>query len=447
MHETVWWYLIVGGVLIFMGVAATTFKRLPCSAAMLYLAIGYALGPSAVGLLHLDIVRDAHALRSLTEVALLVSLFAIGLRLRVPLFAPLWALPLRLGFVAMVLTIPLLTLVGVYVLHLGWGPALLLAAILAPTDPVLAHDVQVQESNDLDLLRFALSGEGGLNDGIALPFALLGVALCTASAAPEGASLTWRFALEAIYGVAGGLVIGGVLGWITTWSVAWLRTRHAQALGLEGFFALGLIGLSYGTAQLAHTYGFVAVFAAGVAMRRVEHRASGGRSPREAIGAVDSEDVAATAADPQKAHAYMAESVLGFTIELERIAEVAVMMIVGNILANLDTPLFTWHSVVLIVALFVVVRPVSVEISLIGSSASHAQRRLMSWFGIRGIGSFYYLALALEALQGRHAGEVVPLVPLTLAVITSSVVVHGISATPLMNWYRRMMHLSRDDDE
>ncbi|MBP0589992.1 cation:proton antiporter [Paraburkholderia sp. LEh10] len=436
MHEeTVWWYLIVGGVLIFMGVAATTFKRLPLSAAMLYLAIGFALGPSALDLLQLDIARDAHILRPVTEVALLVSLFAIGLRLRLPLFAPLWALPLRLGFAAMLLTIPLLTLVGALLLGLDWGPSLLLAAILAPTDPVLAHDVQVQDSDDVDLLRFSLSGEGGLNDGIALPFALLGLALCGAGTAAGHGAPGWRFALEATAGIAGGLAIGGVLGWITTWSVAWLRTRHAQALGLEGFFALGLIGLSYGVAQLAHCYGFLAVFAAGVAMRRVEHRASGERSPRETIGTVDSEDVVATAADPQKAHAFMAESVLGFTIELERIAEVAVMMIVGNMLATSGASLFTWQSALLIVALFLVVRPLAVEASLLGSDASHAQRRLMSWFGIRGIGSFYYLAFALEATQGRHTQDVVALIPLTLAVITSSVVVHGITATPLMNWY------------
>ncbi|AUT62589.1 MULTISPECIES: cation:proton antiporter [Paraburkholderia] len=437
-EETVWWYLIVGGVLIFMGVAATTFKRLPLSAAMFYLAIGYALGPSGLGLLQLDLARDAHILRPVTEVALLVSLFAIGLRLRLPLFAPMWTLPLRLGFVAMVLTIPLLTLVGVLLLDLDWGPSLLLAAILAPTDPVLAHDVGVQDSDDLDLLRFSLSGEGGLNDGIALPFVLLGLALCT-SGAPHGNEASgWRIAFEAIAGIPGGLVIGGLLGWMTTKSVAWLRTRHAQALGLEGFFALGLIGLAYGAALLVHCNGFVAVFAAGVAMRGVEHRASGSRSAREAIGTVDSEDVVATASDPRKAHAFMAESVLGFTIELERIAEVVVMMIVGNVLATSGASLFTWQSAVLIAALFIVVRPLAVEASLLGSNAAHAQRRLMSWFGIRGIGSFYYLALALESMQQRHMQDLLPLVPLTLAVITSSVIVHGISATPLMNWYHRI---------
>jgi NhaP-type Na+/H+ or K+/H+ antiporter len=246
--------------------------------------------------------------------------------------------------------------------------------------------------------------------------------------------LTWAFAGGALWGIAGAIAIGGALGWATTHAVAWLRTRFAQALGLEGFFALGLIELSFGCAQLAQTYGFLAVFAAGVAMRRVEHKASGERSPRSTIGTVDSEDVSATAADPDKVHAYMTESVLGFTIELERIAEVAIMAMIGNVIANLRVPFFTWPSVALIVVLFLFIRPAAVELCLLGSQASHAQRRLMSWFGIRGIGSFYYLAYALE--NGPSAA-VLPLLPLTLAVVTASVIVHGVSATPLMNWYHR----------
>jgi NhaP-type Na+/H+ or K+/H+ antiporter len=354
--------------------------------------------------------------------------------LRVPVFDALWWLPLRLGAPAMLLTIPLLMLFGVYVLRLDWGPALLLAAILAPTDPVLAHDVQVHNPGDRDLLRFALSGEGGLNDGIALPFAMLGLALCAAPPGSMTTALSWRFAATAVWGIAGAVAIGAALGWATTHAVTWLRTHHAQALGLEGFFALGLIELSFGAAQLAYAYGFLAVFAAGVAMRRVEHQASGERSPRSTIGTVDSEDVSATAADPDKAHAYMTESVLGFTIELERIAEVAIMAMIGNVLATLRAPLFTWQSAALIVVLFLLVRPLAVELSLLGSRASQAQRRLMSWFGIRGTGSFYYLAYALEHGQ---AAQILPLAPLALAVVTGSVVIHGVSATPLMNWYHR----------
>ena len=179
MRETIW-FLIVGGMFVGMGVASSLFKRLPLTGAMLYLAAGFALGPKGGGLLALDITKDAALVRLLTEVALLASLFAIGLRLRAPIFASLWTLPVRLGLLAMLVTVPLLACFGAWGLGLAWGPAWVLAAMLAPTDPVLAHDVQVRDANDLDIVRFALSGEGGLNDGIALPFALIALACCTA---------------------------------------------------------------------------------------------------------------------------------------------------------------------------------------------------------------------------------------------------------------------------
>lgn len=434
MHETLW-YLIVGAVLMGMGIATSALRHLPCSTAMIYLLLGVLLGPAGAGLLHLDLERDAPLLRSVVEVALLVSLFAIGLRLRVPLFDPLWRMPCRLGLLAMIVTVPLLAGCAVLALGLAWGPAVLLAAILAPTDPVLAHDVQVRDPGDRDLVRFALSGEGGLNDGIALPFALAGLALCgNPDATHRMPLLSAGFALAALWGIAGAAAIGGALGWATTKTIGWLRTQHAQALGLEGFFALALIVLSFGAAQLAHAFGFIATFAAGVAMRRVEHQASGDRAPHDVIGKIDAADVVATEQHPEKAHAYMAESVLGFTIELERIAEAVVMTMVGGVLATLPGPVFTWRTAALTAALFVVVRPAAVLLSLAGSGATRAQRRLMAWFGIRGIGSFYYLAFVLEH---GPADAVRPLAAPVLAVIAASVIAHGVSATPLMNWYHR----------
>lgn len=432
MIETIW-FLVVGGVLIFMGLASSTFRRLPISTAMCYLAIGFALGPAAANLLSLDLATDATVLRRITEVAMLASLFAIGLRLRVPPTDRIWILPVRLGLVAMVLTVLALTVFCVYVLGLGWGPALLLAAMLAPTDPVLAHDVQVETPGDIDLLRFSLTGEGGLNDGIALPFALLGIAVCRFEATPSEA-LHWDFALQAVWGIAGALASGWLLGALSVRLVAYLRTRHGQALGPEGFYALGLIALSYGVAELLHTYAFLAVFAAGLAMRRVEQKASGDKTPRQAVGKIDADDVGAAAADPERAHPFVAERVHGFTIELERIAEVAIMLMVGALLATMWRDLFTWKAAALITALFLVLRPAAVELSLIGSNAVGTQRRLISWFGIRGVGSFYYLLYALE-----HAPRDIatPLVPLVIATIAASVVVHGITATPLMNRYQR----------
>jgi sodium/hydrogen antiporter len=216
--------------------------------------------------------------------------------------------------------------------------------------------------------------------------------------------------------------------------IAWLRSRHGLALGPEGFYALGLIALAYGVAELIHTYAFLAVFAAGLAMRRVEQKASGDKSAHEAVGVIDTEDVGATASDPDRAHAFVAERVLGFTIELERIAEVAIMLMVGSVLANVWDRLFTWQGAAVVGLLFFVARPLSVQASLLGSSATRSQRLLTSWFGIRGVGSFYYLMYALEHAP-RSVAE--PLAPLVLGVIAASVILHGITSTPLMNRYGR----------
>ena len=155
----------------------TLLKRLPLSPGILYLAIGYALGPSGWALMAPAPILHSADLETMAEVALLISLFSVGLKLGVPLRDKRWYLPLRLAFPAMALTVGLVSVMGVLLLGLPVGAAILLAAILAPTDPVLASDVQVEGSSDRDRLRFSLTAEGGLNDGAAFPFVLLALGL------------------------------------------------------------------------------------------------------------------------------------------------------------------------------------------------------------------------------------------------------------------------------
>jgi len=432
MHETTW-FIVAGGILIFMGIIGSTFKHLPASSAMVYLVTGFVLGPMGFGLLNIDISAKGALLRQITELAILVSLFAIGLRTRVPPKDRIWLIPLRLGLGAMIVTIAIAVVVFVFVLGMTWGPALLLAAILAPTDPVLAHEVQVQSPGDVDLLRFSLTGEGGLNDGIALPFALLGIAVCNYEASPTQA-LSWHFAGAALWGVVGAMTVGWLSGNIASRFISWLRTRHTLALGPEGFYALGVIAVSYGVAELINTYAFLAVFAAGLAIRRVEQASSGDKSAAQAVGSVDPEDVGAAASDPNRAQAFMAASVLGFTVELERIGEMVVMLMVGSAMAFVWPHLFAWPVLITIVALFFIARPIAVQISMLGTGATSSQRWLISWFGIRGVGSFYYL---LYAFENAPKTAVMPLAPVVLGVIAASVIAHGITSTPLMNRYRR----------
>ncbi|MGN6701867.1 MAG: cation:proton antiporter [Burkholderiaceae bacterium] len=411
-----------------MGAIKSLLQKMPFSPAMCYLPVGYALGPGGFGLVDLRIERDATLLTWLTEAALLISLFSVGLRLRIPLRDPIWRLPLRLAGLAMLPTIAMLAVIGFFWLGLPLGAAILLGAILAPTDPILASDVQIQDVGDRDRIRFGLSAEGGLNDGTAYPFIMLGLALV---GAPDAAAYRHpAVLLQVAWGISAGLVAGWCLGWLTTHAVVRLRSRHKLAIGMEEFLTIGLIAFSYGVAHLIHAIGFLAVFATGVAVRHIEFAASGKRAANSVIGPVTLDSRETVASDPEKAPAYMAESVLGFNEHLENIAEFVMVILLGVILSDAGFSIF---GVLLAVILFVVVRPLSVGLSLIGSPVTPAQRRLIAWVGIRGIGSLYYLVFAAQ--HGRILRLRPDFLSIILTVVALSIVVHGISATPLMKRY------------
>jgi len=302
------WAIILGVLLIAMVLSGTLLKRLPLSTAILYLMAGFILGPAGWGILALNPLNHAAFLERATEVAVLISLFSVGLKLGLPLSNRHWLLPLRLAFISMTITVALIALTGTLLLDLPMGAAVLLGAILAPTDPVLASAVQVESSSDRDRLRFSLTGEGGLNDGTAFPFVMLGLGLLGLHNLGTGG---WRWlAMDVVWATTGGLLIGGILGALIGKLVVYLRTRHQESVGLDEFLALGLIALAYGVSVLAQAYGFLAVFAAGLALQRVKEQS--GRihiftaEPRQ--GQADNEPIA-HAIHADHASAFMMQAV------------------------------------------------------------------------------------------------------------------------------------------
>jgi sodium/hydrogen antiporter len=413
-----------------MGLMGSIWNRLPLSPAMLYLPIGFILGPSGAALVTLDPYANAELLTLLTEIALLISLFTVGLKLRVPLSDPIWRMPFLLGVLGMLATVGLVAAAGVWLLDLPPVLAVLLGAILSPTDPVLASDVQLRDATDRDLLRFTLSAEGGLNDGTAYPMVMLGLFLLGEPQARDYGT-PWAL-LYALWGIAGGFAAGWLLARAVVGLALHLRMRYHQALGMEEFLTLGLIAGSYGLAHLVHGVGFIAVFAAGVAMRRIEHRVSGAAQPAAVIGAVPVDDEPAVAAHPRKAPAYMAETILGINQQLEHIAEFAMVLLLGIMLSG---SAFLWEGVLIAVVLLLAVRPLAVAVSLAGAGVRRSQYWLMSWFGIRGIGSLYYLMYVLQ--YDWPLAQKQYLVSLVLTAVTISILAHGISATPLMDHYQK----------
>jgi NhaP-type Na+/H+ or K+/H+ antiporter len=428
------WFIVIGLVLSMMALLGSVVDRLPLSSALIYLSIGIVLGPGVSGWLTIDPIHGAPLLEVLFLIAVLVSLFTVGLKLRTPanLFTRrLWGLPLRLAGPAMVITIALVAVFAHVVFGLDWAAATLLGAMLAPTDPVLASDVQVHHEDDRDDVRFGLSAEGGLNDASASPFVLLGLGLLGLHELGAGG---WQWlAIDVVWSAVAGFAIGWLCGLVVGAVVLAMRKHFEGAYGLEEFLGLGLIALSYGLADAAHALGFLAVLAAGLSMRRIETRSL--RTQSAEVRDKPLSESKEKADLPPEAPTHMVGDVLEFNQRFESIGEVAAVLILG---ALLSAGYFSWQGAALAGVLFLVARPVSVFIATIGSDTSHRHKRLVAWFGIRGVGSLYYLAFAID--HGLPKPLVETLLPLVLTVIASSIVVHGISATPLMKSHERRAH-------
>lgn len=423
------WALIIGTLLILMVLSGTLLKRLPVSTAILYLAAGYGLSPAGLNLLSPDPLIHSGILERVSEIAVLISLFSVGLKLGLPLSDKGWLLPIRLAIVSMTISVALTAVVGTTLLGLSLGASVLLGAILAPTDPVLASDVQVLEADDRDRLRFSLTGEGGLNDGTAFPFVVLGLGLLGLGDLGIGG---WRWiVVDVLWAVSGGLLVGGTLGALVGKLVVFLRSRHKESVGRDEFLALGLIAMAFGLALLTHTNGFLAVFAAGLALQRVrEQPGAASRMKSQGPGLQTRQTKEALSTHSGYASASMTQEVLGFNEQLERIAEMAIVIVLGGMLYYSHLPdHVVWFSLLLML----VVRPVAVWLGLLGATASRDQRILISWFGIRGIGSIYYLTYAINhGLPDPLAAEITAL---TLTAVAISIVLHGVSVTPLMGLY------------
>jgi NhaP-type Na+/H+ or K+/H+ antiporter len=426
-------YLLIGVLLVTVAMLASSVKRLPLSETMIYLAVGAALGPLGLGFLFIDPKARSELLERLAEIAVIISLFTTGLKLRVPLRDRQWWIPIGLASASMVLTVGMVALVGVFGLGLTLGGAVLLGAVLAPTDPVLASGVQLENIQDRDRLRFSLTGEAGLNDGTAFPFVMLGLGLCGLH---DLGAWGWRWwALDVVWAIGAGLVVGALCGALIGKAVIYLRREHHEGIGRDELLTLGLIALSYGAALQIHGYGFLAVFAAGLALRVVERRHTGEKPPPEELAVEAALKPDEIAIHPEKAPAHMAGTVLAINEQVERLVEVALVIVLA---ATLSPQYLRLEEAWFIAVLFLVIRPISVHLGLSGQKIPGSERRLISWFGIRGIGSLYYLMFALN--HGLPDDLTSELVSITLTTIAVSIIAHGITVTPLMDWYQKRKH-------
>lgn len=406
------WYLLVGGILLSMGLMASQLRAMPITSAMFYLAVGVVIGPTFLHLFHFNPLQQSAWLEVISEVAVLISLYTCGLKLRLPPASAAWRVPLRLATLSMVVGIGLVALFAHLALGMSWGAAVLIGAILAPTDPVLATDVQVRHVGDHDRLRFGLTAEAGLNDGTAFPFVMLGLGLLGLH--EIGTGIRWLWA-DVLWACAAGVTVGGLLGCGLAQLVFRLRRVRVETVYMDDFLGLGLIALTNGAALAVGGYAFLAVFAAAVALRQTERRLQyGGPAPErpgdEVVG--------------------LADGSLHFNEQLERIAEVVLILLLGG---SLFVNSWTWEAVATAAFVFLVARPVGVYLGLWGARVKPRARHYMAWFGVRGIGSFYYLMFAIQ--HGLAEPLALQLLSITLIVVTLSILVHGVTVTPMMRRY------------
>ncbi len=439
------WIAVVGCLLLVFAVASAHVQRLPISTSALYLGIGIVLGPAGLAWLDLDIAGEATYVEHVTELAVVVALFTGGLRLRLRINDPAWRPAFLLAGPVMILSIVAVAAFTHVALGLPVASAMLLAAMLAPTDPVLASAVSVADASDRDRVRFALSGEAGLNDGTAFPF----VALALGWTVHDGAG-SWLMgwgAAKLLWAVPAALGFGYALGALIGRLAIRMRSRGRETAAPNDFLALALIALAYAGAETIGAWGFLAVFASGVGLRAAELGVVLA-APHPVIDADDKIDNAdhppaehlvsgretPEALDqPAVAAGVVLSEILSFGDTIERLVEIALIVAVGTaVVTHWDA-----RAIPLAAALFLVIRPAVTVLVLHPTGTPAVQRWLIGWFGVRGIGSLYYLAYALgHGADPAHASE---LVDLTISVVALSVLAHGVTSQPLLTWYARRL--------
>jgi sodium/hydrogen antiporter len=398
--------LLVGALILFIAWAPLAVRRLPLSVPIMCVGIGWALFSLAPFASYSPHPSESPVLiERAAELIVIVSLMGAGLKIDRALTIANWSLTIRLLAVTMPLTIAALMALGVGLLGLPLAAALLLAAALAPTDPVLASDVQIEspEAEEENEARFALTSEAGLNDALAFPFVHLAIA-----ASLGGFTLaTWQdWAVDAVLvrlsvGLAAGIAGGWLLGYVTYR----LPTGTRLSRSGDGFVALGATLAIYALTELAHGYGFLAVFVAGLMLRR----------------AAQGHDFNTRLHD--------------FADEAERLLMLLLLVLFGAMLAGGELfEALRWSDIAFAVIALALVRPVAGMIGLAGVSRPLLERGIIATFGIRGLGSVYYLAYGLN--HGAFAGADRLWSVLSLIVFLS-IIVHGITVTPLMRRLER----------
>jgi sodium/hydrogen antiporter len=389
-------------------------RKLPLSLPIVCLALGAAL--FAIPQLTFKPLPIAfpQVTERFTEFVMIIALMGAGLKIDRAFRWREWMVTWRLIAITMPLGILAISLLAAWGMGLSWGIALLLAASLAPTDPVLASDIQVgpPKYGDEDEVRFGLTSEAGLNDGFAFPFVHLAIMLSTVAGTGQswfGEWLGYRVIWEIAAAIGAGWAIGRAFGWLTFHVSVDSKLEKTG----DGLIALAATCISYGLAEMIHCYGFLAVFVTALAFRGAH---------REHDFHHDMHDVAE---------------------QFERLAMMVLLLLFGGSLVSGLLSSLGWSDILVSLAILLVVRPLTGLVGLAGSKADWREKLILAFFGIRGVGSIYYLAFGLNHIHTADAERLWGVVGL---VILFSVVLHGLTVTPIMRSLDRQQGRDPDRD-
>jgi sodium/hydrogen antiporter len=384
-------------------------RNAPLSMPMVFLGAGMLAFTFIPSLPDPDPLQYTEFTMHLAEVCVLISLMGAGLALDRPLGLRRWSTTWRMLGLAMPLCIIALTLLGLGVLGLGLGAALLVGAALAPTDPVLASEVQVGEPADdedesargEDEIRFGLTSEAGLNDGLAFPFVYLAIAISLVGTSPREWFVPW-FTMDLLWRIGAGVLLGWLAG--KALGRLFFAARHETirlSAHSEGFVALAATFLTYGATEMVEGYGFIAVFVCAVTIRAAER----------------------THGFHRVMHSYVEQ--------LERLMTVVILVLLGGAIARGLLAGIGWPELLVALVFLVLVRPLAGWLALMRGKTGPRERTAISFFGIRGIGSLYYLAYALS--KGNFSAQATQLWAFVGLVVALSIVLHGATTAPVMN--------------
>lgn len=386
---------IIGLAALLMAWMPAISKKTGISYAIIYVLAGFVLYKVFDFFPNPNPIRNEDFTVHITELAVIISLMGTGLKIDEAFSLKNWAIPFRLISITMILSIAIVAFLAVYFLKFDLPSAILLGAVLAPTDPVLASDVQVGPPLDKQKnnVRFGLTAEAGMNDGMAFPFTWLAVSISLfGSSTKVLAEWLWMdFFYRIIIGVAAGFLIGRLLAWL----LFQLPKKNNITEVRDGFVAISTTLVVYGITELFHGYGFIAVFVAAITIRNYE---------------LD--------------HHYH-KKLHSFTDQIERILLSIVLLLFGGSLATGILENLNWQMALFSIAFLFLMRPLAAFLGLIGTGLSKKEKTAIGFFGIRGIGSFFYLAFALNETDFRYADELWSLVSFVVLV---SIVLHGSTA-------------------